>query len=76
MCLAIPSKIIEIDNDMGTVDADGVKRKVSLILIDNPKIGDYVIVHAGFAIQRIDEEAAFESLSILREVVSFADQEK
>ena len=58
MCLAVPSKIVEIENNMGTIDVDGVKGKVSLLLLEDPKVGDYVIVHAGFAIQQIDEEAA------------------
>lgn len=73
MCLAIPSKIVEIKDTLGTVDVDGVQREVSLLLIEEPKIGDYVIVHAGFAIQRIDEEAAMESLAALREVMALMD---
>lgn len=72
MCLAIPSKIVEIENDLGTIDVDGVKRQVSLLLLDNPQIGDYVIVHAGFAIHKIDESVAMESLQILREAAAFA----
>ena len=75
MCLAIPSKIIKIDeNGLGTVDVDGVKRDVSLLMIEDPKIGDYVIVHAGFALHKIDEAVALESLQILRESLSMADQ--
>lgn len=75
MCLAIPSKIVEIENNMGTIDVDGVKGKVSLLLLEDPKVGDYVIVHAGFAIQRIDEEAAIETLKILRKAASLMDEE-
>ncbi len=71
MCLAIPSRIVEIDdNEMATVDADGVRRKVSLLLLEAPRIGDYVIVHAGFAIQKLDEQAALESLQLLKEAVA------
>ena len=71
MCLAIPSKIIKIDNDTGTIDVDGVRREVSLMLLDsNVQVGDYVIVHAGFAINTIDEKAAEETLAILREAAS------
>ncbi|OQY60653.1 MAG: hydrogenase assembly protein HypC [Desulfobacteraceae bacterium 4572_88] len=74
MCLAIPSKIIEIENDsIATIDVDGVTRKVSILLLDDPRVGDYVIVHAGFAIQKIDETAAAESLELLHEAASFAD---
>ena len=75
MCLAIPSKIVGIEDNMGTIDVDGVKRKVSLLLLEDPQVGDYVIVHAGFALHKIDEAAAFESLKILREAASLADEE-
>ena len=67
MCLAIPSKIIEINNNMGVIDVAGVRRETSLLLLENPQVGDWVIVHAGFAIQKIDEAAAQESLRYLRE---------
>ena len=65
MCVAIPSRVVEINNDRGVVDLSGVRREVSLLL-DEVNVGDYVIVHAGFAISRIDESAARESLEILR----------
>jgi len=74
MCLAIPSKIVEIENNIGILDVDGVRRKASLILLEDPKVGEYVIVHAGFAIQKIDESAAMETLAILREAASMANQ--
>jgi hydrogenase expression/formation protein HypC len=62
---------VEIDeNEMATVDADGVRRKVSLLLLEAPQIGDYVIVHAGFAIQKLDEQAALESLRLLKAAVA------
>ena len=48
MCLAIPSKIVKIEDNVATIDVDGVQREASLLLIENPEIGDYVIVHAGF----------------------------
>ena len=75
MCLAIPSKIVEIENNTGTIDVDGVRRQVSLLLLEDPRVGEYVIVHAGFAINRIDEAAALESLEILREAASLLDEE-
>ena len=68
MCLAVPSKIIEINDDMGIVDVDGVKREVGLHLIESPRVGDYVIVHAGFAINKIDEDEALETLKVFREI--------
>lgn len=74
MCLAIPSKVVKISDNMGTVDADGVKRVVSLLLLDNVKVGDYVIVHAGFAINKIDESEAAETIKTIREAVSLMDE--
>ena len=68
MCLAVPSKIIEINGDMGIVDIDGVKKEIGLHLIEDPMLGDFVIVHAGFAINKIDENEALETLKILREI--------
>jgi len=76
MCLAIPAKIIEIENEMGTIDMDGTQREVSLLLLENAEIGDYVFVHAGFAIHKIDETEAMESLKVLREMASLAGGEK
>jgi len=70
MCLAIPSKIVKIENDVATIDVDGVRREASLLLLKNPKVGDYVIVHAGFAIHKINEEDAMESLRLIREAAS------
>lgn len=76
MCLAIPSKIIKIDQNVATIDVDGVKREASLLLLENPKVGDYVIVHAGFAIDKIDEKSAMTSLKALREIVSLSFNNK
>ncbi len=72
MCLAIPSKIVEISNNKAVIDVDGVRRECSLLMIEDPHIGDYVIVHAGFAIQKIDETAAMESLHLMREMAALA----
>jgi hydrogenase expression/formation protein HypC len=73
MCLAIPSKIVKIENGMATIDVDGVQRKTSLLLVEDAVVGDYVIVHAGFALHKIDEFAAMESLKILKEAAAFVD---
>ena len=75
MCLAIPSKIVGIENGMATIDVDGVRREASLMLLENVTVGDYVIVHAGFAIQKLDEAAAAESIKLLREAAAFAEQQ-
>jgi hydrogenase expression/formation protein HypC len=75
MCLAIPAKIVNIEDSMGTVDVAGIQKKVSLILLEDAQVGDYIIVHAGFGIHKIDEEAAMESLRILREAAYLLDVE-
>ena len=74
MCLAIPSKITKIENGIGTIDVDGVKRTASLLLVEDARVGDYVIVHAGFALHKIDEKAAMETLNILKEAAAFVDE--
>ncbi|MBW1649158.1 MAG: HypC/HybG/HupF family hydrogenase formation chaperone [Deltaproteobacteria bacterium] len=67
MCIAIPSKIVKTDKDgFGIIDVEGSRKKVSLLMIEDPQIGDYVIVHSGFAMRKIDEAAAKQSLQILR----------
>lgn len=68
MCLAIPSRIIDIDSETATIDVDGVQRKASLMLVQGAQVGDYVIVHAGYAIQVIDEAEALSTLKLMREV--------
>jgi hydrogenase expression/formation protein HypC len=75
MCLAIPAIIVNIEDGMGTVDMAGVQKKVSLILLEDANVGDYIIVHAGFGIHKIDEEVAMESLRILREAAHLLDVE-
>ena len=73
MCLAIPSKIVAIDNGMATIDVDGVQRSCSLLLVQDAAVNDYVIVHAGFALHKIDEAAALESLRLLKEAAEYAE---
>jgi hydrogenase expression/formation protein HypC len=73
MCLAIPSKIVEIKEMMGVIDVDGVQRQCSLMLVEDAKVGDWVIVHAGFALHKIDEATAMESLRLLREAAEFME---
>ena len=74
MCLAIPSKIVKIEDNVATINVDGVKGKASLLLLEDVKVGDYVIVHAGFAIHKIDEKEAMESLKILKEAAALINQ--
>jgi len=69
MCLGIPAKITRIDaSGQGTVDHLGTKVKVNFSLLENVRPGDWVIVHAGFAITRLNEEEAQETLTLLREI--------
>jgi hydrogenase expression/formation protein HypC len=58
---------------MATIDVDGVKRSASLMLLEDAAVGEYVIVHAGFAIKKLDEEAAMETIRLLKEAASFVD---
>jgi len=76
MCLAIPSKIINIENNIAIIDVDGVQRKASLLLLEDVKVGEYVIVHAGFAINKLDETSANESLKLMREALILTDREE
>ena len=73
MCLAIPSKITQIENNMAVIDVDGVRRECSLLLVEDAQVGDYVIVHAGFAISKIDEAAALETLALLKEAAALVE---
>lgn len=70
MCLAVPSRIIEINDTRAKVDVDGVVREASIMLLDDVKIGDYVIVHAGFAINKVDEAAALQTLADMRTILA------
>ena len=68
MCLGIPAKVVEMDDSgIGKVDHLGTKVKANLSLLENVKIGDWVIIHAGFAISQLNEEEARETLQLLRE---------
>jgi hydrogenase expression/formation protein HypC len=75
MCYAIPGKVVEIRGDIGVVDfGDGVRREVILAMVD-AKVGDYVLVHAGYAIRVLDERSALEMLRVIEEVISLAGEE-
>ena len=68
VCLAIPAKVLEISGDVATVDFGGIKKEVDVSLTD-AVVGQYVIVHAGFAIQVLDEEEARETLALFDEIL-------
>ncbi len=76
MCLAIPGEIIQIEEGVATVRIGEALRKASLLLLpEEPNLGDYVIVHAGFALNVVDPEEARESLRLIRELAACADEE-
>lgn len=66
MCLAVPGKITALDGHRATVDLAGNTRQVDVSLIERPAVGDWVVVHAGFALEKLDEEAARETLALVR----------
>jgi len=75
MCYAIPAKILKIEDDTAEVDYGGVFKKVNVSLIDEPRAGDYVLIHAGFAIEKLDRKSAQESLEIIRNDLSQFSEE-
>jgi hydrogenase expression/formation protein HypC len=68
MCVAVPARVVRIEGGTALVEVEGVRREASLLLLDDTKVGDYVIVHAGFAIQKLDEQEALTTLDLLREI--------
>jgi hydrogenase expression/formation protein HypC len=75
MCLAVPSKIISRNDMLATVDVFGARREISLMLVpDKVDVGDYVLVHAGFAIAKMDEESALETLQLFRELAEVMEE--
>lgn len=80
MCLSIPSKVVKIDkeNNRATVDTMGVKREAGLDLMEegDVKVGDYVLLHIGFIMNKIDEEDALESLKVYKEIFEKLEEEE
>lgn len=74
MCMAIPSRIVALDGDMATVEAFGKQRHVSLLLIQEPlQLGDYLLIQAGgFAYEKVEQDAALETLAVLQDIVGQA----
>ena len=74
MCLAVPVKVVSIEGSEADVEIGGVKRRVSIMLTPEAKVGDYVLLHTGYAINVIDEAEAQETLKILGEMISLGDE--
>jgi len=75
MCLAIPAKIVSIDGTAAEADIGGLKRNISVWLTPDVKVGDYVLLHTGYAINVIDEEEAQETLKLLTEMGEYLEDE-
>lgn len=69
MCLAVPAQVIGVNGDTALVEFGGIKREVNITLIDSPKKGDFVMIHVGYAIHRISQEEAQETLRIWEELL-------
>ena len=67
MCLGVPMQVKTIADDLAVCEIDGVQREASLMLLENVQVGDYVLIHAGFAISRLDEAEALETIALMRE---------
>lgn len=75
MCLAVPMQIINIDGETMVAEIDGVRREASLMMLDEKvEVGDYVLIHAGFAISRLDEKEALETLDLMRECLALGEE--
>ena len=78
MCLAVPGQIVEIHDDRGTpmaiVDFDGIRKEICLAYLPDVAVGDYAIVHVGFAISKVDEASARETLAMFREIGVLDDE--
>jgi hydrogenase expression/formation protein HypC len=68
MCLGVPAKVMEVKGASATVEVGGARREISVMLLDRVKVGDWVILHAGFAIERLSPEEAEKTLALFREI--------
>jgi len=74
MCLAVPAEVVELlEDDLALIEIGGVRKEVSLMLVDGVGAGDFVLVHAGFAIEKVDPEEARKTLEILEEYARLDD---
>ncbi len=74
MCLAVPLRLVSVDGTYAVGEVGGIRREVSIMMTPDAKVGDYVIVHAGFAIQVLDQREAEENLELLRQIGGTAEQ--
>jgi hydrogenase expression/formation protein HypC len=69
MCLGVPMQVKTIEGETALCEIDGVQRQASLMMVENVAVGDFVLIHAGFAIEKLDEEDARETLRLFRELL-------
>jgi len=74
MCLGVPAKILETGDGAAVVELGGVRREISVMLLDDVSVGEWVIVHAGFAIEKLSEEEAERTLALFREIAEATDR--
>ena len=77
MCLAIPGRVVEMVDEAGgvaKVEVGGVRRNVNVALLDSVHVGDYVLIHVGFALSKVDEHEAAKTLRLLEEIGSYQDE--
>ena len=75
MCLAVPMKVLKKDSETVLAEIDGVQRKASLMMLgEEVAVGDYLLIHAGFAISRLDETEALETLALMRECLAISEE--
>ena len=76
MCLGVPAKILELKADnLAIVESEGVIKEVSMALIENPQIGEYVIIHVGYALNKIDEDEAQRTFDLINEIGKFENED-
>jgi len=73
MCIGIPMRVREIRGEIGIVEQGGVSREVSLLMVEDVQLGDYVLVHAGFALQKLDPQLAEETISLIQGLIEGLD---
>ncbi|MBP1751462.1 MAG: hydrogenase assembly chaperone hypC/hupF [Geobacteraceae bacterium] len=75
MCLAVPMQVVRIEGGMAIAEVDGVRREASLMMLSEEiKEGDYILIHAGFAISRLDEDEALETLELMRDCLELGQE--
>ena len=74
MCLAVPMRVVSRKENVGIAEMTGVKKEISFMMLPEAKVGDYVIVHAGFAIQKLNEEEAQKTLALFKEMAGLGEK--